>query len=208
MDFHTDDKDLVPRSTVTQCCVPVFQERFLLPVCAAALVAVALVNPMQFDVKQRIYLGTALLFFAAFLAHTIQKTSTQPEPGPSGLSSGPQLAVNTAPREEQKPQTAQEAKAPDESKARTLGPKPVTTFPSNEQVERVRSRIRYLVAYSGTKVLGLYEVFGPIGDNVLDAPQMFDQRGVIKYLASMGEIKIVQETPNNIVFEVQEKLVK
>ena len=191
---------------MAQCGVSVFQERFLLPACAAALVAVALVNPMQFDVKQRIYLGAALLFFAAFLAHTIQKTSKQPGSGPSGPSSGPQPPVNAAPRQEQKPLTGQPAKPLGESKPRTPGPSPVATFPSNEQAERVRSRIRYLVAYSGTKVFGLYEVFGPVGDNVLDAPQMFDQRGVIKHLASTGEIKIVRETPDNIVFEVQDKL--
>ena len=189
---------------MAQFGVSVFQERFLLPACATALVAVALINPMQFDVKQRIYLGAALLFFGAFLAHTIQKTSKQAGSEPSGPTSVPQPPVNTAPRQEQKLERAEDARPPEQSKPRTPGP--VATLPSREQAERVRSRIRYLVTYLGAKVFGLYEVFGPVGDNVLDAPQMFDQRGVIKHLASTGEIKIVRETADNIVFEVQDKL--
>jgi hypothetical protein len=199
--------------------VPIFLEKFILPLLVVLVAALAITNPMKFDVVQRITGALAIIFIAYFASHTLQVRNPSQGPSPVGQASRALESPSRAPGGPipNKPQSEspvssgseaisppQQAKPPGESKPRTPGP--VATFPSNEQAERVRSRIRYLVTYLGAKVFGLYEVFGPVGDNVLDAPQMFDQRGVIKHLASTGEIKIVQETPDNIVFEVQDKL--
>ncbi len=75
-------------------------------------------------------------------------------------------------------------------------------LPFNEQLKRVRSRIEYLVLEGvRTRKLGLYEVFGPVGDHTFgpDAGQ-FDQREVIRQLAAQGEIKILSEDSTNIIF--------
>ncbi len=72
--------------------VPVFLERFVLAVCATALVAIMLVNPMKFDWTQRITLSLAILLLAYFAAHTVHKarnpTSLAAEPS-SDHSAGP-----------------------------------------------------------------------------------------------------------------------
>jgi hypothetical protein len=57
--------------------VPVFIERFLLPVFAAVLILLAFSNPMNFDWTQRITLGVALLLIAYFLAHTLHLHNTK-----------------------------------------------------------------------------------------------------------------------------------
>jgi hypothetical protein len=61
--------------------VPVFLERYLLPLAAALTVLVAFTNPMNFDWTQRITGGLALLFAAYFVAHTAQKLNN-PSPLP------------------------------------------------------------------------------------------------------------------------------
>jgi hypothetical protein len=53
--------------------VPIFLERFILPVFAAVVVLLALTNPMKFDTTQRITGVLALLFAAYFVAHTAHK---------------------------------------------------------------------------------------------------------------------------------------
>jgi hypothetical protein len=54
--------------------VPVFLERFLLPLAAALTLWLVFANSMNFDWTQRISGGLALVFFAYFLSHTIHKT--------------------------------------------------------------------------------------------------------------------------------------
>jgi hypothetical protein len=51
--------------------VPVWVEKVVLPVLAAALMALIFVNPMKFDWPQRISLFIALLAFSYFLSHTL-----------------------------------------------------------------------------------------------------------------------------------------
>src|ERR1700676_3745041 len=53
--------------------MPVFLERFILPVFAAAVVVLAVANPMGFDWKQRVMGSLALLFGAGFVAYTVHK---------------------------------------------------------------------------------------------------------------------------------------
>jgi hypothetical protein len=57
--------------------VPVFLERFILPLCAGTVILLALTNPMKFDATQRVTGTAALLFVAYFVAHTVYK---KPEP--------------------------------------------------------------------------------------------------------------------------------
>jgi hypothetical protein len=59
--------------------VPIFLERFVLTVFAAAVVLVAFTNPMGFDKTQRITGAIALIFAAYFVAHTVHKF---PKPSP------------------------------------------------------------------------------------------------------------------------------
>jgi hypothetical protein len=58
--------------------VPIFVERFLLPLFAGALVALAVTNPMGFDKTQRTTGVLALFFAAYFAAHTIYVSSHKP----------------------------------------------------------------------------------------------------------------------------------
>ena len=58
-------------------------------VCAAAFITLVLVNVLKFDWTQRITLGAAILFFAYFLGHTIEKTRSPIDPDSPGVSSQP-----------------------------------------------------------------------------------------------------------------------
>jgi hypothetical protein len=53
--------------------VPIFLERFVLPVLAAATITVIALNPLRFDRQQRISLLVAVLAFAYFVGYTIHK---------------------------------------------------------------------------------------------------------------------------------------
>jgi hypothetical protein len=46
-------------------------ERFILPVCVAIASVLAVTNPMNFDVTQRVTAGLALIFLAYFVSHTV-----------------------------------------------------------------------------------------------------------------------------------------
>jgi hypothetical protein len=63
--------------------VPIFFERFLLPVAAAIVVLVAITNPMGFDWQQRISGALAVVFIAYFVAHSLhlhnQAKTSKPE---------------------------------------------------------------------------------------------------------------------------------
>jgi len=51
--------------------VPVFLEKFILPILAAAFMALMFVNPMKFDWRSRISLFIALTALAYFLSHML-----------------------------------------------------------------------------------------------------------------------------------------
>jgi hypothetical protein len=53
--------------------VPVFLERFILPVFAAIVIILAVTNPMEFDKTQRITGAIAIIFLAYFVAHTVHR---------------------------------------------------------------------------------------------------------------------------------------
>jgi hypothetical protein len=58
--------------------VPVFLEKFMLPLFATVMVLVAITNPMKFDMSQRVAGTLALIFAAYFVAHTIHKERAEP----------------------------------------------------------------------------------------------------------------------------------
>lgn len=53
--------------------MPMFIERFLLPVFAGAVILLALSNPMKFDITQRVTGALAIVSLALFVAHTAYK---------------------------------------------------------------------------------------------------------------------------------------
>jgi hypothetical protein len=83
--------------------VPVFIERFLIVVCAAAFYGLVITNAMTFSPLQRIGLGIALVGIALFLGATASKTAQPPiiapkeQPKASGdaTTSGPNSPANT-----------------------------------------------------------------------------------------------------------------
>lgn len=62
--------------------MPVFLERFVLPLFAAGVVLLALSNPMGFDTTQRVTGALALILAAYFVGHTIHKSSSKSPAGP------------------------------------------------------------------------------------------------------------------------------
>src|ERR1051326_5747538 len=55
--------------------VPIFLERYLLPMVAALTVLVVVTNPMSLDLNQRITGGAVLVLGAHFVSHTAYKMS-------------------------------------------------------------------------------------------------------------------------------------
>jgi hypothetical protein len=50
--------------------VPIFLERFLLPILTAIMTGIILLNPFKFDMQQRFALGFCVVGLAYFVAHT------------------------------------------------------------------------------------------------------------------------------------------
>ncbi|MFY9845192.1 MAG: hypothetical protein WA718_18295 [Terriglobales bacterium] len=105
--------------------VPVFIERFLLVVCAAAFYGMVISNNMNFDGLQRIGLGCALIGTALFLGATVYKQThpmvgAPPSPTPpainqsasdstcSNINAGKDTTVSCSPAKEN-PDVHQEA---------------------------------------------------------------------------------------------------
>lgn len=61
--------------------MPIFLERFVLPLFAGAVILLAIANPMKFDMVQRVTGTLALIFAAYFVAHTVYK-GNHPAPPP------------------------------------------------------------------------------------------------------------------------------
>jgi len=63
--------------------VPIFLERFILPLFAASVVILAITNPMKFDAAQRVTGTLALIFAAYFIGHTVYESNrSTPAPAP------------------------------------------------------------------------------------------------------------------------------
>jgi hypothetical protein len=86
-------------------------------------------------------------------------------------------------------------------------PSPVARFPFNVQITRAKERIKYLSQYYlKVDTMSLVEVRGSYGDNVLDAPELYDWERVMRELEKQGVIKIVRRTQRgNIEFQILQK---
>ena len=60
--------------------MPVFLEKYLLPLATALTVLIVFTNPMNFDWTQRTTGGLAVFFAAYFVAHTVYKLNNPPKP--------------------------------------------------------------------------------------------------------------------------------
>jgi hypothetical protein len=55
-------------------------ERFIIPICAAVVISLSILNPLKMDWRQRVSLGLAVGLFAYFVAHTLHRTQAAAEP--------------------------------------------------------------------------------------------------------------------------------
>jgi hypothetical protein len=69
--------------------MPIFLERFLLPVLAAAVMTVIVLNPFKLDRPQRISLLVCVLAGAYFVGHTLYKRNSAPTHGATPKVEGP-----------------------------------------------------------------------------------------------------------------------
>lgn len=86
-------------------------------------------------------------------------------------------------------------------------PSPVAKFPFNTQIAQAKERIRYLSQdYLKTDTMSLVEVKGFYGDNMLDAPELYDWDKVVHELEKQGFLKVIRRTSRgNIEFQVLKK---
>jgi hypothetical protein len=69
--------------------MPVFLERFVLPVLVAVVVTVIVLNPFKFDRQQRISLLVCVLAAAYFVGHTLHKRNSAPMRGATPVADAP-----------------------------------------------------------------------------------------------------------------------
>jgi hypothetical protein len=55
-------------------------ERFIIPICAAIVISLSILNPLKMDWRQRVSLGLAVTFFAYFVGHTLLRTDAAADP--------------------------------------------------------------------------------------------------------------------------------
>jgi hypothetical protein len=90
--FGVLDESCIPAENLwNEFIVPVFIERFLLVVCAAAFYGLVITNTMSFNGLQRIGLGCTLIGVALFLGATVHK---QAHPHASAQPPSPPAAIN------------------------------------------------------------------------------------------------------------------
>ncbi len=114
--------------------MPVFLERFILPVLAAALIGIIILNPFKLDVHQQVSLGIAVVALAYFVGHTVYRSNTPVKPLTSFEAA----------------QRAARVRAAELSKAKqvtTVAYQPEVTFDCPENVSlRIFSRDKAIVA--------------------------------------------------------------
>ena len=78
--------------------VPVFLEKFILPVLATAVTAVVILNPMKFDIQSRFALAIGVIAFAYLASHQIhlRNEAIRLGPLPQGQTSGGVSVPNQA----------------------------------------------------------------------------------------------------------------
>jgi len=69
--------------------MPIFLEKFVLPVLAAGLITVVIVNPFKFDWHQRISLLVCILAAAYFVGYSLYKSKPAPTHGGAPVVDAP-----------------------------------------------------------------------------------------------------------------------
>ncbi len=69
--------------------MPIFLERFILPLLVAAVIPVIVLNPFKLDRQQRISLLVCVLAGAYFVGHTLYMRNSAPTPGAAPKVEGP-----------------------------------------------------------------------------------------------------------------------
>lgn len=78
--------------------VPIFIERFVLPILATAMIAVIILNPLKLDLQQQISLAIAVIAFAYFVAHSVYKKNISRETTAPQTASSRTTAQTSLPR--------------------------------------------------------------------------------------------------------------
>jgi hypothetical protein len=106
--------------------VPVFLEKFLLPLAVALVALIAGTNPMKFDWTQRVTGGLAIVFMAYFIAHTVHQHNL------ARATTVP--AANTTSIQDSKSDRSSK-----EDRPRPLDPQ--TSAPHEEQKAQIRKKV-------------------------------------------------------------------
>ena len=72
--------------------MPLWIERYLIPICAVIVFGLVILNPLKFDWQQRLSLLIAISVFAYFLAHTVHKPKAG-SPPPVVTPTDPRIGV-------------------------------------------------------------------------------------------------------------------
>jgi dsDNA-binding SOS-regulon protein len=76
--FGTHATDMETLSTcVIKTHVPVWLERYVLPICVTLVVGLVILNPLKMDWQQRVSLFLAISAFAYFIGHSLHRTASQ-----------------------------------------------------------------------------------------------------------------------------------
>jgi hypothetical protein len=83
--------------------MPIFLERFVLPVCATLMIGVILLNPMKMDLQQRVSLGIGVLAIAYFVGHSLQRNKLLEQAKPPIVQPTPPTTGNATTTGNQSP---------------------------------------------------------------------------------------------------------
>jgi hypothetical protein len=72
--------------------MPVFLERFVLPILAAIVMGVCMLNPWKWDWNQRISLGLSMIFLAYFFAYTSYQSKSETAKTPAVPAQAPRIS--------------------------------------------------------------------------------------------------------------------
>src|SRR6267378_68668 len=72
--------------------VPVFLEKFILPIFATSVVLLAWSNPMGFDTTQRVTAAATMIFAAYFVGHTVNKNPSK-SPAASAVQANSESSI-------------------------------------------------------------------------------------------------------------------
>jgi hypothetical protein len=136
--------------------VPVFLEKFVLPLFAATVVLLAWTNPMGFDTTQRVTGALALIFAAYFVGHTVYKTSAKGSTAITSPISGP----TTQPQSQTKTEPPKTAPTKPRINQKSEGANSPNIVGNNNTVTIIPPREPSPESQSGTAVIQMAPPYG------------------------------------------------